>query len=71
MLSIFFVLSIINEFDLVMIRKYIYNYFDKFKVNYTIFYDLTLFFHVVKLKRMKVQLNESFILLLMKIFRFF
>jgi hypothetical protein len=51
MLSIFFVLSIINEFDLVMIRKYIYNYFDKFKVNYTMFYDLTLFLHVVKLKR--------------------
>jgi hypothetical protein len=45
-----------------------YNYFDKFKVNYTIFYDLTLFFHVVKLKRMKVKLKESFNLLLMKIY---
>ena len=45
-----------------------YNYCDKFKVNYTIFYDLTLFFHVVKLKRMKVKLKESFNLLLMKIY---
>ena len=34
------------------------------------FYDLTLFFHVVKLKRKKVKLKESFNLLLMKIFRF-
>jgi hypothetical protein len=46
----------------------IYNYFDKFKVNYTIFYDLTLFFHDAKLKRMKVKLKESFNLLLMKIY---
>ena len=45
-----------------------YNYFDKFKVNYTIFYDLTLFFHVVKLKRMKVKLKKSFNLLMMKIY---
>ena len=45
-----------------------YNYFDKFKVNYTIFYDLTLLFHVVKLKRMKVKLKKSFNLLLMKIY---
>ena len=36
----------------------IYNYFDKFKVNYTIFYDLTLFFHVLKLKRMKAKLKD-------------
>jgi hypothetical protein len=28
----------------------IYSYFDKFEVNYTMFYDLTLFIHVVKLE---------------------
>ena len=28
----------------------IYSYFDKFEVNYTMFYDLTLFTHVVKLE---------------------
>jgi hypothetical protein len=33
-----------NEF--VNIRSY----FDKFEVNYTMFYDLTLFIHVVKLE---------------------
>jgi hypothetical protein len=49
MFGLFFVLNNLNEFDFVNIYK-MYSYFDKFEVNYTMFYDLTLFIHVVKLE---------------------
>jgi hypothetical protein len=42
----------------------IYSYFDKFKVNYSIFYDLKQFIHVVKIE----TYSKSFNLLLMKIY---
>jgi hypothetical protein len=44
MFGIFFVLNNLNDFI------NIYSYFDKFEVNYTMFNDLTLFIHVVKLE---------------------
>ena len=46
MFGIFFVLNNFNEFDFVNI----YSCFDKFEVNNTMFYDLTLFIHVVQLE---------------------
>ena len=50
--GIFFVLNIINEFDRFSndFVKNICSYFDKFEVHRTIFYDLILFIHVVKLE---------------------
>ena len=38
----------------------IYSYFDKFEVNYTMFYDLTLFIHVVKLEEYENKIKGKF-----------
>jgi hypothetical protein len=59
MFGLFFVLNNLNEFDFVNIYK-MYSYFDKFEVNYTMFYDLTLFIHVVKLETHESKIKGKF-----------
>ena len=59
MFGLFFVLNNLNEFDFVNIYK-MYSYFDKFEVNYTMFYDLTLFIHVVKLEEYGNKIKGKF-----------